>query len=45
MKKAFTWTGYRDLLTAARRQLPGGNIVLAWDNLKCATRRYGIEWR
>jgi hypothetical protein len=31
--KAFTWTDYRDLLTAAHRQLPGGNIVLVWDNL------------
>jgi hypothetical protein len=32
-KKAFTWTEYRDLLTAAHHQLPGGNIVLVWDNL------------
>jgi hypothetical protein len=24
---------YRDLLLAAHRQLPGGNIVLIWDNL------------
>ena len=31
--KAFTWTEYRDLLLAAHRQLPGGNIVLVWDNL------------
>ena len=31
--RAFTWEEYRDLLTAARRQLPGGNIVLIWDNL------------
>ena len=31
--KAFTWTEYRDLLVAAHRQLPGGNIVLVWDNL------------
>jgi hypothetical protein len=31
--KAFTWTGYRDLLVAAHHQLPGGNIVLVWDNL------------
>ena len=31
--KAFTWTDYRDLLVAAHRQLPGGNIVLVWDNL------------
>ena len=30
--KAFTWTEYQDLLTAAHRQLPGGNIVLIWDN-------------
>ena len=31
--KAFTWTEYRDLLIAAHRQLPGGVIVLIWDNL------------
>jgi hypothetical protein len=31
--KAFTWTEYRDLLTAAHHQLPGGNILLIWDNL------------
>ena len=29
--KAFTWIEYRDLLIAAHRQLPGGNIVLIWD--------------
>ncbi len=28
--KAFTWVEYRDLLIAAHRQLPGGNIVLAY---------------
>ena len=31
--KAFTWSEYRDLLIAAHRQLPGGVIVLIWDNL------------
>jgi hypothetical protein len=31
--KAFTWTKYQDLLITARRQLPGGNVVLVWDNL------------
>src|SRR6266513_3880766 len=31
--KAFTWTEYQDLLIAAHRQLPGGSIVLIWDNL------------
>jgi hypothetical protein len=31
--KAFTWAEYRGLLIAAHRQLPGGNIVLVWDNL------------
>jgi len=31
--KAFTWIEYRDLLLAAHRQLPGGVIVLIWDNL------------
>jgi hypothetical protein len=40
--KAFTWNEYRDLLIAAHRQLPGGIIVLAWDNLNvhlCAELR------
>jgi DDE superfamily endonuclease len=32
-RKSFTWQEYRDLPTAARHQLPGGNIVLIWDNL------------
>ena len=36
--RAFTWTGYRDLLIAAHRQLPGGNIVLVWDNLNVHLR-------
>jgi len=36
--KAFAWTEYRDLLTAARHQLPGGNIVLIWDNLNVHLR-------
>ena len=31
--EAFTWNEYRDLLIAAHRQLPGGVIVLVWDNL------------
>jgi DDE superfamily endonuclease len=29
---------YRDLLTAAHYQLPGGNIVLVWDNLNVHLR-------
>jgi hypothetical protein len=36
--KAFTWTEYRDLLTAAHHQLPGGNLVLVWDNLNVHLR-------
>lgn len=36
--KAFTWTEYRDLLTAAHHQLPGGNMVLVWDNLNVHLR-------
>ena len=32
-KKAFAWTEYRDLLIAAHHQLPGGTMVLVWDNL------------
>ena len=31
--KSFSWRGYRDLLIAAHHQLPGGKIVLVWDNL------------
>jgi hypothetical protein len=31
--KGFTWRDYRDLITAAHHQLPGGKIVLVWDNL------------
>jgi transposase len=31
--KSFSWRGYRDLLIAAHHQLPGGKIVLIWDNL------------
>jgi hypothetical protein len=32
-KKAFTWPEYAALVTAAHRRLPGGKIVLVWDNL------------
>jgi hypothetical protein len=42
-RKGFTETGYARLLDAAYQQL-GGPLVVVWDNLKCATRRYGIEW-
>ena len=36
--KAFTWSEYRDLLIAAHRQLPGGVMVLIWDNLNVHLR-------
>ena len=36
--KAFTWSEYRDLLIAAHRELPGGVIVLVWDNLNVHLR-------
>jgi DDE superfamily endonuclease len=36
--RAFTWTEYRDLLIAAHHQLPGGAIVLVWDNLSVHLR-------
>src|SRR5260370_1123475 len=42
-RKGFTETDYARLLDAAHQQLNGA-IVLVWDNLKCATRRCGIEW-
>jgi hypothetical protein len=35
---AFTWTEFRDLLIAARPQLPGGNVVLIGDNLNVHLR-------
>jgi hypothetical protein len=40
--KAFTWIEDRDLLIAAHRQLPGGNIVLIWD--LCRPRDYAEGW-
>ncbi|GGP86621.1 hypothetical protein GCM10010278_76350 [Streptomyces melanogenes] len=43
-RRSFAWSDYRDLLIAAHKQLDAP-LVLVWDNLKCATRRYGIEWR
>jgi hypothetical protein len=36
-------TGASNRLGAAHQQL-GGPVILIWDNLKCATRRWGIEW-
>jgi putative transposase len=42
-RKGFTEPDYARLLDAAHQQL-GGPIVMVWDNLKCATRRCGIEW-
>ena len=42
-RKGFTETDYARLLDAAHQQLEGP-LVLVWDNLKCATRRCGIEW-
>jgi putative transposase len=32
-RKAFTWPEYAALITSAHRRLPGGKIVLVWDNL------------
>jgi transposase len=37
--KAFTWSEYRGLLIAAHHQLPGGVIVLIWDNLPVHLRK------
>ncbi|HEY2267021.1 MAG TPA: transposase [Streptosporangiaceae bacterium] len=36
--RAFSWREYRDLLVAAHHQLPGGMIVLVWDNLNVHLR-------
>jgi hypothetical protein len=41
-RKGFTEADYARLLDGAHQQLDGP-LVLVWDNLKCATRRYGIE--
>jgi putative transposase len=41
-RKGCTEADYAALLDAAHQQL-GGPLVLVWDNLKCATRRRGIE--
>jgi hypothetical protein len=43
-RKGVTETDCAALLDAAHQQL-AGPLVVVWDNLKCATRRYGIEWR
>jgi hypothetical protein len=43
-RKGFTEKDYARFLDAAHQQLTGP-VVLVWDNLKCATRRYGIERR
>jgi hypothetical protein len=42
-RKGFTEADYAQLLDAAHQQL-GAPLVVVWDNLKCATRRDGIEW-
>ena len=42
-RKGFTEADYAALLDAAHSQL-GGPLVLVWDNLRCATKRHGIEW-
>ena len=41
-RKGFTETDYARLLDAAHQQL-GSPLIVIWDNLKCATRRRGIE--
>ena len=38
-RKSLAWTEYRDLLAAAHQQLPGGNIVLIWDNLNVPLKK------
>jgi hypothetical protein len=42
-RKGFTETDYTRRLNAAHQQR-GGPLLVDWDNLKCATRRYGIGW-
>ena len=42
-RRSLSEADYAALLSAAHQQLHAP-IILIWDNLKCATRRYGIEW-
>jgi len=42
-RRSMSEAGYAALITAAHNQLHAP-LILCWDNLKCATRRYGIEW-
>jgi hypothetical protein len=42
-RRSMSEADYASLITAAHHQLQAPLIVI-WDNLKCATRRYGIEW-
>jgi hypothetical protein len=43
-RRSFTWRGYRDLLKAAHYRLPGGRIVLVWDNLNTHRDRRLGHW-
>lgn len=43
-KKAFAWTEYRNMITAAHHQLPGGTIVRVWDNLNVHTCKDMRAW-
>jgi hypothetical protein len=43
-RRSMSEADYAHLITAAHRALNAPMIVV-WDNLKCATRRRGIEWR
>jgi hypothetical protein len=43
-RRSMSEADYAALVTAAHIQL-AAPVILIWDNLKCATRRYGIEWR
>ena len=42
-RRTMSEADYAALITAAHHQLHAP-LILCWDNLKCATRRYGIEW-
>ena len=43
-RRAMSEADYASLITAAHRYL-NSPLVVVWDNLKCATRCHGIEWR
>ena len=42
-RRSMSEADYAGLIAAAHKELHAP-VILIWDNLKCATRRCGIEW-